>query len=66
MRSIQPNETKPATLGLSRPLAIATHNLHLVRRNSGLIIQLEVDIFDKEGPNLIAEAIGIEVALFVE
>jgi hypothetical protein len=28
------------------------------------VVELEVDVFDNEGPDVVAEAVGIEVALY--
>ena len=50
-------------LRFSRFLRIAAHDLHLLRRDRASTIQFEVDIFDQEGPDLIAVAVGIQVAL---
>ena len=50
---------KQRGLGLSRSLAVATHNLHLVCMYGRLVVQLEVDIFDEKGPHFIAEPVGI-------
>lgn len=50
-------------LCLSRPLAIAADDLHLVRCDLGLIVQLERHILDQERPDFVAESVGIEVAL---
>lgn len=49
---------------LPRPLAVAAHNLDLVRRYRGPIVQLEVDVFDQERPDFVAEAVCIQVALY--
>ena len=48
---------------LTRLLGVTAHNLDLVRWYIILIIELEIDVFDKECPDFIAKAIGIEVAL---
>lgn len=50
-------------LCLSGSLAVTAHDLHFLRRNSCLVVQLEVDILDQEGPNFVAESISIEVTL---
>lgn len=54
----------PALL-LPRLLRIAAHDLDLLSRDIVLIVQLEIDIFDKEGPDFVAEAVGIQMTLFV-
>ena len=48
---------------LSRPFGIAAHYLHLLRLDRGLIIELEVDVFDQKRPDLVTEAVGIEMTL---
>ena len=48
---------------LTRLLCIAAHDLDLIRHDIILIVQLEVDILDKERPDFVAEAVGIEMAL---
>lgn len=50
-------------LNLSRSLAIAADNLHFIRKDGTLVVQFEVDIFDKERPDFIAESVGIQVSL---
>lgn len=47
----------------SWPFRIAAHYLHLLRLDRRLVIELEVDVFDQERPNLVAEAVGIEMTL---
>lgn len=51
-------------LGLSRTFAVAANNLDPVRLDSRLVIQLESDILDQEGPDIITEPVGVKVALF--
>lgn len=51
------------SLLLSGLLRIAAHDLDLLCRDIVLIIELEVDIFDEEGPDFVAEAICIQMAL---
>lgn len=53
-------------LHLSRPLAIAADNLHLVSEDIALIVQLEVNILDKERPHFVAESVGIQMALHIQ
>lgn len=53
-------------LRLSRSLAVAAHYLHLVCRNGLLVVQLENNIFDKERPDFVTEAVGIEMTLCEE
>jgi hypothetical protein len=48
---------------LSRPLAVAAHNLHLVCLHRLLIIQLEGHILDEERPDIVAESVCVKVAL---
>ena len=49
---------------LPRLLRIAAHDLDLLRRDIVLIVELEVDVFDEERPDLVAEAVGIQMALW--
>lgn len=48
---------------LSRPLAVAAHNLHLICLHGLLIIQLEGHILDEERPDVVAESVCVKVAL---
>lgn len=50
---------------LPRLLRIAAHNLDLLGCDIVLIIELEVDILDEERPDFVAEAVGIQMTLFV-
>lgn len=50
---------------LPRTLAIAADNLDLIRSHGLVILQLERHILDQERPDLIAESIRIEMALFI-
>lgn len=52
------------TLDFARPLCVAAHDLDSVRVNLLVVIQLEVDVFDNKRPNIVAEAVGIEVPLY--
>lgn len=51
---------------LSGPLAVAAHNLDLVRADGLLVIQLKIDILDEESPDFVAESICVKVALQTE
>lgn len=51
------------SLCLPRSLCVAAHDFDSIGLNSVLIVELEVDIFDKEGPDFIAEPIGVQVTL---
>lgn len=51
------------SLCLPRSLCVAAHDFDSVGLNSVLIFELEADIFDKEGPDFIAETIGVQVTL---
>lgn len=44
-------------------LRIAAHNLDLIGLNIVLVVELEINILDQKSPNIIAEAICIEVSL---
>lgn len=59
-----PHSKKPSRLLLPRLFRIAAHNLNLLRRDVVLIVQLEIDILDKERPDLVAKAVGIKMTLF--
>lgn len=48
---------------LPRSLAIAADNLHFIGENRALVVQLEVDVLDKERPDFVAESVGVQVAL---
>lgn len=51
----------------ARPLAVAAHDLDLVRLHSlARILHLEGDILDQKGPDLVAETVSIEMALCSE
>jgi hypothetical protein len=39
------------------------HDLDLLRIELVLVVHLEVDVFDDECPDFVAEAVGIEMAL---
>ena len=52
-------------LSLSRLLRVATDDLDFLRLYIGLIVQLEVGVLDQEGPDFVAEAVGIEMTLSV-
>jgi len=53
----------PRPLYLSRSLRVAADNLDLLRRELGTSISLELDILHKERPNVVAEPVGLEMAL---
>lgn len=61
--TIQP-ANRNGYLRFTRSLAITAHNLDLVRSDSGLVIQLESDIFDQESPDFIAKSVRVQVTLF--
>lgn len=48
---------------LSRLLGTAAHDLHLIGLYGTLIIETEGNIANKERPDFVAEAIGIQVSL---
>ena len=48
---------------VTRLLRVAAYNFDLVRLHCVLIVQLEVDVFDKKRPDIITEAISIKMAL---
>jgi phage gp45-like len=49
--------------GLARLFAIHGHDLHFIRVQAGGIIELECDVFDDEGPDVVAKAVGVQMAL---
>ena len=51
------------SLRISRLLRIAAHDLDLIRLHRVLIVQLEIDILDQKCPDIIAEAVGIQMTL---
>lgn len=55
---------KLSLLRLSRPFAVAAHDLDLVRlhRLTG-VLHLEGDVFDEKCPDLVAETVGIKMTL---
>lgn len=55
--------TANASLRLARSLAVAAHDLHPVRIDGSLVVEFELDILDQECPDLVAESVGIKVAL---
>jgi hypothetical protein len=44
-------------------LRVAAHDLDTVGVDLAVVVELEVDFLDDEGPDVVAEAVGIEVAL---
>lgn len=50
-------------LGLPRPLGVAANNLDSIGLDRVLIVKFEVHILDQEGPDFIAEAVGVQVTL---
>jgi hypothetical protein len=50
-------------LGFARLLAVHSHNLYFIGMEIRGVIELEGDIFDDESPDIIAEAVGVQVAL---
>lgn len=62
--SIQRQVTRSVLLALARLLGVAAYDLDLVRRDGvAAAVHLKGDVLDQEGPNLVAEPIGIEAAL---
>ena len=51
-------------LRISRTLAVAAHDLDLVRLNRrARVLHLEGDVLDQKSPDLVAEAVGIKMTL---
>lgn len=52
------------SLWVARPLAVAAHDSDLLRLYSlARVLHLERDIFDQEGPDFVAETVGVEMSL---
>ena len=51
------------SLCLARSLCVAAHDFDSIGLHSVLVVELEADIFDKKGPDFIAEPIGVQVTL---
>jgi len=54
------------SLYLSRPLRVAADNLDLLRGEFSTSIGLKLDVLHKERPNVVAEPVGLEMALECE
>jgi hypothetical protein len=51
-------------LRISRPFAVTAHDLHLVRLHRlTRVLHLESDVLYQEGPDLVAETVGIKMTL---
>lgn len=50
-------------LWLTRTLRVTADDLDSIGVNLVRVVELEVDVLDDEGPNIVTEAVGIEVAL---
>jgi hypothetical protein len=57
------NYNTQASSGLSRPLAVATDDLDLVRRDLLRTLHLERNVFDQERPHFVAEAVSVKMTL---
>ena len=44
-------------------LGLTADNLDLINFNLLRIVELELDVFDDEGPHFVAEAVGVEMSL---
>ena len=51
------------SLHLARALRVAADNLDAVGVDLVRVVELEVDVLDDEGPDVVAEAVRVEVAL---
>lgn len=49
---------------LSSLLVCHANDLDLVRSHGVVVVQLEINIFDEEGPDIVAEAVGVERTLW--
>jgi hypothetical protein len=45
-------------------LVVATNDLDLISMNHGLVIKLEIDVFDNKGPDVVTEAVRVKMALW--
>ena len=52
-----------ALLSFAGSLRVAADNLDAVGMNLLVVVQLEVDVLDDEGPDIVAESVGIEMSL---
>ena len=50
-------------LGFPRPLGVTANNLDFIGLDRVLVVEFEVHILDQEGPDFVAEAIGVQVTL---
>jgi hypothetical protein len=50
-------------LDLPGALCVTGDNLDAFRVDSASVVEFEVDILDNEGPDIVAEAVGVEMAL---
>lgn len=56
-------DTKASLLILGSLLVCHADDLHFVGLDGAVVVELEVDVFDQEGPDIVAEAVGVEGAL---
>jgi hypothetical protein len=63
MPSSKTGKTRSSALGLARTLRVTANNLDPIGMNLVGVIQLKVDVLDNEGPNVVAESVGVEVSL---
>lgn len=63
--SVRHSRRSKLSLGITRLLRITAHDLDFVGGDIALIVKLEGDILDKKGPDIVAEAICIQVTLQV-
>ena len=52
-----------ALLSFAGSLRVAADNLDAVGMDLLVVVQLEVDVLDDEGPDIVAESVGIEMSL---
>ena len=50
-------------LNLTGAFCVAADDLDTVRMDLLVVIQLEVDVLDDKGPDVVAEAVGVEMSL---
>lgn len=50
-------------LDFARAFCVTTHDLDSVGVDLAVVVELEIDVFDDEGPDIVTEAVGVEVSL---
>ena len=63
MRICNPTPRAETILRIPWSLCIAAHNFHLLGLHLALIVEFEINVLDKESPDVIAKPIRVQVAL---